>query len=92
MYGYVYGIREMDSKCDYRKNTGTGTGRGQFHFSKYGVRNDLNYVKYGRSTEGKCSHILVQVRDGVRTFQNRGVRTEFVPVHALRNMPCTHIY
>ena len=38
VYGYGYGIRDIGSKCDSRKSTGTGTGRGQFHFSKYGVR------------------------------------------------------
>ena len=38
------------------------------------VRNDFDYIKYGRSTEGKRSHILMLVLDGVRTFSKSKCR------------------
>ena len=80
----------MDSKCDCRKKYGYGNGYGSISLfevrSTDKVRNDFDYVKYGRSTEGKRSHILMLVLDGVRTFSKSKCR------YGIRTRTCTPEY
>ena len=61
----------IDQVWPWSTGTGTETGAGQFNFSKYGVRYEFDCVKYGQSTEGKCSQTLVRGRD-TEVFQSPG--------------------
>ena len=80
--------------CDGRHMTlqKYGYGNGQGSISLFEVRstdkvwNDFDYVKYGRSTEGKRSHILMLVRDGVQTFPKSRCR------YGIRSCTCTPEY
>ena len=58
-----------------------------FRSTKYGQGTKwFDYGKYGRSTEGKRSHILMLVLDGVRTFSKSKCR------YGIRTRTCTPEY
>ena len=64
----------MGSKCDFRKSTCTGRVSVNLLLevrSTDGVHDEVDYVKYVRSTEEKSSHILVLYGTEYRIFQNR---------------------
>ena len=72
----------MGSKCDFRKSTCTGRVSVNLLLevrSTDGVRDEFDYVKYVRSTEGKSSHILVLYGTEYGIFKNRVAGTNPYP-------------
>ena len=59
-------------QCGTGMGTGYGNGYGSFSLFQVrgtdGVQDKFDFIKYGRSTEEKCSQLLVRTRDGIWTF------------------------